>query len=374
LPTGRCPLRALPPDDLSVGPPAQLGASVAWNGREWGVAWTESQGEQNAVFFARVGPDGRRRGLPVRVSERGYRGTAPSVVWNGESWNVAFSGGASRWEEIWLGRIDVRGASMGRPQRITARDRRDYSPALGFDGRNLVLAWSALTGENRHAIFTLRMNRWGSQLAPPVRVADRRERLSAPMIVPNGAGWGLAWLVSRTEAVAVDMGRIDTEGNTRGYTARVTLGTLGGSDLAARFGVAWDGERYGLVWDEVRDGAPHVFFDTVGPRLDSRGRFVMLSGARDVATAPTILALERDVFLAAWEVERVGGRHVQMGAFDGSGTLLGERIEVQGHDGHATAPALAPGEDAVGLATVTARAVSFHRVLLGPCAAPSAPH
>jgi hypothetical protein len=363
----RCPSRASPPHDLSLGTPVPGSAAITWNGREWGVAWTELQGEMPAVFFARVGKDGRRRGMPVRVSERGYRGSTPAVAWNGESWNVAFSGGASALEEIWLGRIDARGAPMGRPQRVTARDRRDFFPALAFDGRNLVLAWSAVTPERRHAVLALRMNRWGSQLGPPVRLADRRERLSSPVIVANGAGWGLAWLVSRTEALAVDMARLDAEGNARGYPARVTLGTLGGSDLVARFGVAWDGARYGLAWDEVRDGAPHVFFDTIDRRLDTRGRAVMLSAPGDAATAPALLALGPDAFLAAWEVEREGGRHVQLAAFDGAGTLLHERIEVQGHDGRAMAPSLAVGDGEVGLATVTPRAVSFHRIPLGPC-------
>lgn len=364
--THRCPVRVLPPEDLSSGPP-EGSAAIAWNGREWGVAWTERTNEEPAIFFVRVGTDGRRRSMPVRISERGYRGSTPTIAWNGETWNVAFSGGAGPLEEIWLGRVDVRGTPMGRPQRVTARDRRDFTPALAFNGQDLMAVWSAQTPNQRWAILALRMNRWGAQLGPPVRIADRRDRLSSPVVISTSTGWGVAWLVSRTEAIAVDLVRLDTRGQVKGYPVRATLGPLGGTDLTARFGIAWDGENYGLVWDEVRDGAPHVFFDTVSRRIDSTAHPVMISSPDDAAGAPTLAALEPGVFLAAWEVERGIHRHVRVTALDASGRSLGESVEVQGHDGIATMPAMAIGDGAIGLATISTRAVSFHQVQLGPC-------
>src|SRR4029453_13367480 len=104
------------------------------------------------------------------------------------------------------------------------------------------------------------------------------ERLSSPLLVWNGGGWAAAWIVARNEALAVDMARLEADvSHTRGYPARVTLGALGGTDLAARFGVAWDGAHYGVAWDEIRDGAPHVFFHSIGPLLDSSAASVMLS-------------------------------------------------------------------------------------------------
>ena len=155
--------------------------------------------------------------------------------------------------------------------------------------------------------------------------------------------------------------------HTRGYPARVTLGALGGTDLAARFGVAWDGAHYGVAWDEIRDGAPHVFFHSIGARLESSAQAVMLSAPGEPSTSPSLLSNVPGVFFAAWEVEHANESRVRVASFDSEGAPLGEPVIVQGHDGRARSPTLAGGDRALGLTTVTARGVSFHRVLLGPC-------
>jgi len=132
--------------------------------------------------------------------------------------------------------------------------------------------------------------------------------------------------------------------------------------------------------DEVRDGAPHVFFDTVGRLLEPSGRAVMLSPPRTRHGA--IHRHARIDVHRAWEVERGRERHVQLATFDQSGHPLGEGIEVQSNDGRASMPALAVGDGAVGIATVkpsrrelpsrAARAVS-RRGVKGQNAEPSAP-
>jgi hypothetical protein len=366
--TARCPMRSFPPDELSIGAPPDASASIVWNGREWGVAWSESVTDEPTVFFARVGRDGHRIGNPTRISDRGFRGTSPSLLWNGRGWAIAYSGGGGRFEEIWFAIVDERGTPIGRSRRLTARNRRDFAPALATNGRDTLVVWSAQLPENRWGILAVKVNRWGSQLDYPILVADRRERLGAPNVIWNGFAWAAAWLVSRTEAIAVDMARIEPDvSRVRGYPARVTIGPLGGTDQGARLGFAWDGVQYGLVWDEVRDGAPHAFFDTVGRLLEPRSRGVMLSPRVDSATAPAIISLAPSVFLAAWVVERGHERHVQVQTFDGDARPFGEHIEVQSNDGIATMPAIAASDDAVGIATVSARGVSFHRVPLGPC-------
>lgn len=363
-----CPMRSFPPEELSIGAAPDSSASVIWNGREWGVAWSEVVTGEATVFFARVDANGHRVGNPSRVSDRGYRGAVPSLLWNGQSWGIAYSGGASRLEEIWYAQLDARGSAQGRPRRLTARNRRDYSPAIASNGHDTIAVWSTQLPDDRWGILAMRIDRWGTQIGAPILIADRRERLSAPSVVWNGFAWAAAWLVSRTEAIAVDMVRIEADvSRARGYPVRVTIGPLGGTDQGARFGFAWDGEQYAVVWDEVRDGAPHAFFETIGRLLEPRGRGAMLSPTGDSATAPSVLAMGGSTFLAAWVVERGRERHVQIATVDGAANPLAEHIEVQSNDGMASMPAMALGERALGIATISARGVSFHRVPLGPC-------
>jgi hypothetical protein len=42
--------------------------SLAWNGREFGIAWTDVRGGGIDVWFARYDAQGRRVGEEVRVS------------------------------------------------------------------------------------------------------------------------------------------------------------------------------------------------------------------------------------------------------------------------------------------------------------------
>jgi len=125
--------------------------------------------------------------------------------------------------------------------------------------------------------------------------------------------------------------------------------------------------EYALVWDEVRDGAPHVFFNATSPQLDSEIGTVMLSTATDAARSPALASLTSNAFIAAWEIERGSDRHVRLASFDSTGVALGEGIEIQGHDGRAESPVLAIGTDSIGIATVSQRGVSFHHIPLGPC-------
>jgi len=367
-PRARCPVRAVPPSCVMQGIPAQDSPSVAWNGGEWGLAWSEEVAGIPTVYFARVGPDGTRRGGATRVSETGYRGNSPDLLWTGDRWAYVFSGGASRTDEIWFALLDAHGALVSRPHRITGRDRSDYAPSLASDGRNLIVTWAARWEEHRWGVFAMRLDRWGSQLELPLLLSERRERVSTPSALWNGFAWAAAWLVSRNEAIGVDMSRFEARlETTRGPARRVTPGPLGGSDVSGRYNFAWDGSRYGLVWDEVRDGAPHVFFDTVSRVLNPTRHEVMLSAPGDPASAPAIVTLAPNAFMVAWETEVSEQRHVQIATIDAEGRRLGDPIEVQNHDGRASLPALALADDVAGLVTLGMNGIMFHRVMLGPC-------
>jgi len=127
---------------------------------------------------------------------------------------------------------------------------------------------------------------------------------------------------------------------------------------------------YSLAWDEVRDGTPHVFFKVANAWLDGKVHTVMLSAVEESTKAPALATIDADALGAAWEVERGANRHVQLNTFDPMGSPLGENIEVQGHDGRAQTPVIALGRDAMGLATVSERGISFHHIPLGPCRPP----
>ncbi len=362
-----CPTRSLPPAELSTGGPVDGRASLVWNGHTWGVAWSEVVSEQPTVFFALVRPDGLRRGSPTRVSDVGYRGTSPAVAWDGHQWLITFSGGAGRFQEIFLARLNEHATLLARAEHVTARERNDVSPAIALSPDGPTIAWAAEFLSHRWAIRAVRLNRWAMQIGPPVTIVERSEPLGSVTIVPNDRGVAVSWLVRRGEAV-VDVMRLDPGGGPHGYFGRATPSTIGSADHAARYALAWDGTQYGFAWDEVRTGSPRVFFHTLTRRLDASGATMTVSHGGGSARAPAIVAIAPGRFVAAWEVERDTDRHVEVGAIDGATGRDAVGVQLRGHDGTAWSPAMGMGQDSVGVATTTARGIALHIVPLGSCA------
>ncbi len=364
----RCVTHALPPVDLSATPTERGGVSVAFSGASWGVAWTERVDGEDSVFFVSVAENGRRIDTPVRVTERGYRGRHPHVLWNGEQWMLFSSSSASRFDELWLQRIDARGALVGRARRLTSRDRHDRYPAVARAGSGLVLAFTAELEPRRHQVLALRLGAWGQQLSPPTELVERTTRISDVSIAPLQSGLVITWSTLRSSTFAIEGVRIDDEGQRLTGAARIVSAPHGLGDQAPRAALAATSRGVTLGWEQWSHGTSGSRLAHFARRLTSDFEPVALEDPSATLRAPSIAAIDDETIALA--VQRSAGELDQSVLVE-SRTLddrsLGPRIRIRGHEGVAEQPVVSVGRGAIGVVTRGPRGLALHRLPLVEC-------
>jgi hypothetical protein len=367
----RCITHALPPEDLSASPRESGGVSIAWSGSAWGVAWTELVDGADAVYFVAVGENGRRIAAPVRITDRGMRGRHPFVAWGGEQWMVYSSGGAARFDELWLQRVDARGAPVGRARRITSRDRHDRFPAAAPTATGgWLLAWASELEPRRQQVYTLRLGAWGQQLSPPVELIERTSRLSDVAITPHADGFVVTWTAMRPTTFAVEGARVDALGQRVSVNARVVSAPHGLAERPPRAAVASTGGALALAWEQWEHGISGVRVAQFARRLSSEHTPQSVDDRGATLHAPALATLDAQTLLLA--VQRSVGeldQSVLLTVRSLSGVTLGTQVRLRGHEGVAERPLLSVGRGTVAVVTQGPRGLALHRVPLVECPA-----
>ena len=69
---------------------ASRGASIAWDGSSYAVAWQDDRGGQSAIYFVRIGADGVALGPEARIAGVSAAAERPSLAWSGQAYGVAW--------------------------------------------------------------------------------------------------------------------------------------------------------------------------------------------------------------------------------------------------------------------------------------------
>ena len=149
-----------PPQQLSNATVGALDVAIASNGSDFGVVWYElgeDSGAPSSVFFSLVGADLNVLG-PVLLSDPQVSSQGPAMVWNGESFGVA-------WEELRGGQREIRfrefapsGIPIGETIQISAGITQSRGVSLAHSGDDYGLAWeTGATGARAIQFRTLRV-------------------------------------------------------------------------------------------------------------------------------------------------------------------------------------------------------------------------
>lgn len=365
-----CALRSTAAVDVAVGN-GNSRAVIAWSGTQYGVAWQHVEGVDTSLRFARVSVEGTLGATPARVTERGFTPGPPALFWNGVSWSLLFEGGFGQERgDLYQARVDARGASVGSPWKMTRGARLDSEPFMGTRPQGFAFTWIAREDHNRSVLYGQLLDRWDAPRSLAVRLLDTTATLAAPKAVWTGAQWAFTCLSARGEVQAVDLSRLDERGLPTGSLRHASPDHIGGVDVVARYDIAWGGGSFGVVWSELREGATQVFFRSVSARGNPLGPDVCVSEGAPSAIEPAIARVSENVFAVAMRVEHDGLTRVWVRTVDASGVFQHGRVELQGADGQAGTASVVFDGDALGVATVSPRAVTFHRVTLGDCITP----
>jgi hypothetical protein len=143
-------LRRLNASGESIGSDTMIASggfpALAWNGREFGIAWFGNCGGVAGTCFARVSAQGNL--LPGSVSMP--NADAMELVWADDRWIVGWSRmlGAQNWEIV-IQQITAGGALLGGAIPISTATSAQVSvgrPALAFTGSSVAVAWDDVRG------------------------------------------------------------------------------------------------------------------------------------------------------------------------------------------------------------------------------------
>lgn len=367
----RCVSHALPPVDLGAAPTSDGGVSIAFSGHSWGIAWTEHIDGEDAVFFTTIGENGRRIATPVRVTERGYRGRHPSLVWTGEHWMIVSSSGAARYDELWVQRLNERGVAISPARRITGRDRFDRYPALAaVPVGGYLLAWAAEFEPRKHKIMAVRLGAWGQQLAPPIELVERSSRLRDVVVTVRDDEVIVSWSALRPTTFAIEAARLDPVTGHRAGVARIVSAPHGLADRAPRGAVINTSRTLTFAWEQWAQGTLAVRLVHFGRRLHAALEDETITVQDEGATllAPALATLDDSAFVLAAQ-RSVGevDHSVLIETRSIDDRLLGPRIRVRGHEGVAERPLLSLGNHWIAVVTRGPRGLALHRVPLVEC-------
>ncbi|WP_375744188.1 hypothetical protein NR800_04955 [Corallococcus interemptor] len=156
-----------------IAPGARLmdESTVAWNGTDFFIAWTDSRGGEETpdIYGARVKPDGTvvdPGGLPIAVAPGAQR--SPDVVWTGRRFLVVWSDGRGADRDIYGARVRANGRvddPRGIPIATGTGDQ--LFPAVAHHNSKSLVVWqSDFDGVSR--VRGVRVHEDGTVMAPGV--------------------------------------------------------------------------------------------------------------------------------------------------------------------------------------------------------------
>jgi hypothetical protein len=301
--------KVLERQSLSPGENDADAPSVAWDGRQFLVVWSDERGGDGAedIYGVRVRKDGTvldGRGVPIIAAPGAQR--RPDVAWTGKHFLLV-------WEDERGAEPDIYGARVRGDTRpveptgfpIAAHPGTQYAPRLAHDDRESLVVWGDIRGE--------------VLLARGARVADDGEvldpagfslpssgdfpRASEPAVASNGRHYFVAY-----SAQPEGLDSFDSRGHILGTRVKhdttvqdspplLFTRSATAQDLAAS---AYGAGQYLVVWREARVGERERL---LASRVRTDGRPVGSPVPLPSGPAPRNLsvAFAGDTFLVVWD-------------------------------------------------------------------------
>ena len=193
--------------------------SIAWSGKEFGVAWVDERHGDPEIYFARVKADGSGLvGKEQRVSNAPFESTLPVLVWNGASYGLAWQDSRRQYANIYFVRIDEQGRpDAAGPRAVAGTPAGAWAPTMAWDGKRFGLAWEDARGGHPEVFFKL-LDTAGKPLSAEVRVSDAARQATKtpkaymPRLVYGPAGeFAISWVGTRSHIDAQDKTQVGKE-------------------------------------------------------------------------------------------------------------------------------------------------------------------
>jgi len=326
------------PDPQATAPLTEAGGAsvgnrtgVAWNGKDYAVAWAEGASDYQ-LHFRRIFADGTPAGPIVSVGGMtADLNVAPGLVWNGSGYGVA-------WKAYPIGsganlahfaRLDTSGAVLGAPVRVsfvgTAASANSWDIALASSGSGYAVIWRDSRNGTNDLFATLLdadgTIAGGGTLHDIVLCGAAGSQQNPTITWSQAAGaYAVAWEDFRAP-VAIYGRLLFPDGSLSSETLLVPPGRY------ARTGwLADTGGNLGFAWIDYRTGYYKVYMALLTPGLAMTGPDVRLSDDSSNPWEPFLLWTGGE-FGVFWRDSR-SGQDLWFQRADASGSAVGGNLRV----------------------------------------------
>jgi hypothetical protein len=251
--------------------------SLVWNGSGYAVAWNERgpSGSFNQVYFARLNPDGTMIGVELKVSVAGAVETAnalaQSLAWSGSGYAVVWEDYRNPTADIRVTLLDSVGAIAGpagayHDLPVSLAAFAQQYPAIAWSqGYGQYLAvWEDFRSNSKFELYRSLISTTGGMGGEFLTVSGALDSSSAAL-ADTGNGLGLVWQDGSAE---IYFARLSSDGLKIGANIRLT--NDGSFSLYPR--MVWTGGEFGVVWQDDRPGGG--LFDIWYQRVSQAGAAV----------------------------------------------------------------------------------------------------
>ena len=367
--------------------------SLVWNGSEYGVAWADSRGSNEDIYFCTIDAAGNPDS-DVRISSQGDDNTQPSLAWSGAEYGLTWTYMLVPTErELRFARLDLDGTILGGTSGTTIATTFSQSPSLVWSGDRYGVAWDfgnpdpvdihfltidccddadsdgyteceepadgdpasnpgvgeACDGRDNDGDGFVDDGCDGvcdaPQSAGDQRLTNDAATSGDPSLAGTGGNLGVAWEENRDGQFEIYFARADSSGNKIGSDLRVT-NSAGDSEEVS---VAWSGSEYGLAWHDDRDGNTEIYFARVDDDGTKIGSDIRITDDGSISEYPS-LAWNGSEYGVAWEDGRDGTREIYFARIDAAGNRIGVITRITDHSGKSYRPSLAWSGNEYGIA------------------------
>jgi len=183
--------------------------SLVWTGWLYSLIWEDQRnGTSNEeLYFFRIDADGTRLGSDIRITNDSNHSRAPSLVWTGSVFGVAWEDDRAGNYEIYFAQFDIDGVKLTSDVRLSNAGGDSRVPALMWSGSEYVTCWSDLRSTGWGELYCTTVSPSGAWVAFEQRVSP--DPGGEPDLVWTGSEIGIAWHKSRSGIYFNKLGRCD---------------------------------------------------------------------------------------------------------------------------------------------------------------------
>jgi hypothetical protein len=314
-----------PGGSLLVDRPFTTAPDIAWSGSGFLVAWVDQSTSPAGIRAARLNTTGGvvdAGGFPLPTTDSS---ASPSVAFNGTSFQVVWSSLSNSYD-IMGSRVATNGAVLDSPAKLVADTpgRQDHFPAIAAAGSSLQVVWNdSSTGlSNTGHALAARMATNGTVLDTPGRLLSQQtvDQLS-PAVASGGGNQLVVWRDNRNFTNQdIFASRVTSSGSVLD-PGGIALTSLPGADGFPA--VAFGGGQFLVVWKNDPSGADNanIYAQRIGTNGVPAGAAFVVSGAVKDQSEPAV-TFDGSNFLVAFTDLRNGGADIYAARVSPTGSVV----------------------------------------------------